>query len=80
MSTKLQRMRLSRNLTQVELAQKTGLNLRTLQYYEQGNKPIESARLDKLLKLCIALKFEINDIIDNPNSDHLYNEYKKGAE
>lgn len=80
MATKLQQMRLSRNLTQVELAQKTGLNLRTLQYYEQGNKPIESARLDKLLKLCIVLKCEINDIIDNPKSDDLYIKYKEGAE
>ena len=79
MSTKLQQMRLNRNLTQAELAQKTGLNLRTLQYYEQGNKPIESARLDKLLKLCIVLKCKINDIIDNPRSDHLYTEYEKGA-
>lgn len=80
MATKLQQMRLSKNLTQSELAQKTGLNLRTLQYYEQGNKPIESARLDKLLKLCIALKCEINDIIDNPESDYLYEEYKKRTE
>jgi DNA-binding Xre family transcriptional regulator len=80
MATKLQQMRLSRNLTQAELAQKTGLNLRTLQYYEQGNKPIESARLDKLLKLCIVLKCKISDIIDNPRSDYLYTEYEKGAE
>jgi DNA-binding Xre family transcriptional regulator len=59
-------MRLNRSLTQAELARKTGLNLRTLQYYEQGSKPIESARLDKLLKLCIVLDCEISDIIDNP--------------
>lgn len=78
--TKLKQLRLNKNLTQAELARETKLNLRTLQYYEQGSKPIESARLDKLMKLCLVLQCKISDIIDDPASIQLCNKYEKGVE
>lgn len=75
MSTKLKDIRLARGLTQSQLAAKTGLNIRTLQYYEQGNKKIECAKLKTILKICIVLNIEMNEIIDNQELLDLYERY-----
>ena len=75
MNTKLKEARLSTGLTQAELAAKTGLNLRTLQYYEQGNKKIEHAKMETILKICIVLNKEINEIIADPALLSLYETY-----
>lgn len=75
--TKLQKARILRGFTQVELAEQTGINLRSLQYYEQGCKDIEHVRLDKLLKLCLVLKCDLKDIVEDSNCRTLVNEYNK---
>lgn len=66
MTKKLKEMRQSRGLSQSQLAEKTGINIRTLQHYEQGSKNFDHARIDTILRVCIALGCKLDDIIENP--------------
>ena len=51
----LRQIRKSRNLTQKELAEMSGVNFRSLQDYEQGHKKLTSANGDILLRLSTVL-------------------------
>lgn len=73
--TRLKELRMQRNLTQQELAAMTGINIRTLQYYEQGTNKVDHARLDTILKLCVALRCEIGDLMEEKNWNSLYEDY-----
>ncbi len=75
--TNLKRLRLKSGLTQSQLAQVTGLNLRTLQYYEQGINKIDQARLTTLLKIAIALECKIKDLLEEQESIALCKKYEK---
>jgi len=78
-NTKLKAMRLQKNITQKELAAIADISQRVLQQYEQGTqREIDSARLDVILKLCIALDCEISDILEREETVALYNKYCKG--
>ena len=72
---KLQAVRKSRGLSQSELAQKSGINRRTLQDYEQGNKDLNSVKLETILRLCIALECKMIDIINSPDMVELLHQY-----
>ena len=50
-------------LTRAELAKETGINIRTIEAYEQGRKDINGAKLKTLLKLCLALNCSLEDIV-----------------
>lgn len=77
-NTKLKAMRLQKNITQKELAAIADISQRVLQQYEQGTqREIDSARLDVILKLCIALDCEISDILEREETVALYNKYCK---
>lgn len=65
MTKKLKEMRQSRGLSQSQLAEKTGINVRTIQHYEQGSKNFDHARIDTIIKVCIALNCKLEDIIEN---------------
>ena len=56
-------------LSQRELAVKAGINLRTLQDYEQGRKPINQAAAITVVKLAHALQCKITDLIE-PEEDN----------
>lgn len=62
---KLKKVRQAKGWSQSKLAENTGLNVRTLQHYEQGSKIFDHARLDTILKCAIALDCKIEDLIDN---------------
>lgn len=64
--TNLQKMRKSKNLSQSELASAAEINVRTLQHYEQGAKLIDNAHLDTIIRLCIVLNCNIEDILEKP--------------
>ena len=66
MSRKLKEMRQAKNLSQSQFAEKTGINLRTIQHYEQGSKNFDHARIDTILKTCIVLNCKLEDILENP--------------
>lgn len=51
----LSEIRKSRKMTQKELAQRSGVNFRSLQDYEQGHKKLTSASGDILLRLSTVL-------------------------
>lgn len=68
----LQKRRLDKDLTQNELAKKTGLALSTIRAYEQGQKIIENASLTNILKLCEVLECDIDRLIDNPDTINIY--------
>ena len=75
--TKLKALRVNSGLTQLEVSEKAGLNFRTYQYYEQGNKPIEGAKIEVLIKICLALKCKLDEIIDDPELVEIITEYQK---
>lgn len=59
----LQEIRKNRNLTQKELAQKAGINFRSLQDYEQGHKKLASANGDILLRLSTVLGCSVEELL-----------------
>jgi len=74
---KLKEIRQAKGLSQSQLAEKAGLNVRTLQHYEQGSKIFDHARLDTILKCAIALECKIEDIIDNAEYLNLIQKYQE---
>lgn len=73
---KLKEVRLTKGLTQKQLADAVGMNIRTLQHYEQGSKIFDHARLDTLLKICLALECKLADIIENEEYIDLIQKYE----
>lgn len=60
---KLKLMRENAGLSQSELAKISGVNLRSLQDYEQGHKSLLSAKGETLLRLSKALGYSVEDIL-----------------
>ena len=63
---KLKEKRQAAGLSQSQLAEKSGINVRTIQHYEQGSKIFDHAHIDTILKICIALNCKLEDVIDSP--------------
>lgn len=61
----LKKNRESAGMTQTELADKSGINVRMIQKYEQGSNDLNGAKLVTLLKLCNALDCTLSSIITN---------------
>lgn len=74
--SKLQILRNEKGLSQGKLAEITGISVRTIQMYEQGYRDVTSAKIDILLKLCIALDCKLEELIC-PKFEKLYSEYNK---
>lgn len=64
--TKLQQLRTSKNLSQQQLADLAGVNVRVLQHYEQGSRRVDYARMDTIMKLAKALDCKMVEIIEDP--------------
>lgn len=64
--SKLKRIRESRGLSQTELAEQSGVNLRNIQMYEQRGNNIDRAQAQILYKLTRILGCNIEDILENP--------------
>lgn len=73
---KLKELRMAQGLSQSQLAEKAGTNVRTLQYYEQGYKNINNARIDILIKYCLALGCKLSDLIEDPEYVELLKKYE----
>lgn len=61
--TNLSRIRKMRNITQEELAEKSGVSVNTIRAYERKSKDIGKAQVDILIKLSNGLKCTIEDIL-----------------
>lgn len=65
---KLKYIRKKKGMTRKELSEKSGINIRTIEGYEQGNRDIEMAYIDTLLSLSISLECKISDLLENKNT------------
>lgn len=63
--TNLKRIRTAYGLTQVELAERSGVSLRSIQMYEQRNKNINKASVDSMYSLAKVLGCTVEDLIEN---------------
>ena len=60
---KLKTARLKVGLSQSQLAEKSGVSVRMIQYYEQGVKDINKAAVITVLKLADALGVDVRELI-----------------
>lgn len=74
---KLKAKRLETGMSQSQLAEKANLNVRTIQHYEQGSKNFDHARIDTILKVCLALNCKFVEVIENQNFVDLLDQYEK---
>ena len=63
---KLKRIRESRGLSQTELAEQSGINVRNIQMYEQRVNDIDKAQAHTLYKLSRVLGCSVEDLLENP--------------
>lgn len=63
---KLKRIRESRGLSQTELAELSGINVRNIQMYEQRVNDIDKAQAHTLYKLSRVLGCSVEDLLENP--------------
>ena len=61
--TKLQEYRKLAGLSQSQLADKTGIGIRTIQSYESGNRSLENAAAVTVLQFAKALGCTVEDLI-----------------
>lgn len=61
----IKEIREDREITQLELSQKSGVNFRMIQKYESGERNIDGAKLETLIKLSKVLKCNIRNILNN---------------
>ena len=61
--TRLKQRRINAGISQRELAERSGVPLRTIQEYEQGRKDIRKAQVEYLVLLAQVLCCEVGDII-----------------
>lgn len=59
----LREVRKKADLSQSQLAEKSGINVRIIQYYEQGSRDINGAKLATLVDLAEALNCKLSDVI-----------------
>lgn len=62
--TNLKRYRLKAGLSQAQLAEESGVPLRTIQQYEQRQKKINAARAEYVIRLAKALYCEPEDLME----------------
>ena len=73
---KLQNVRISRGLSQSQLAEKANMSVRTLQNYETGYRSIENANLSTLCRLAVALNCQLVDLVESEELIDLLNKLK----
>lgn len=76
MESKLKVMREMCELTQREVAELSGVSFRMIKDYEQGQRDINGAKLLTLLKLCLALRCRLEDVVDDVETLELLRQYE----
>lgn len=64
-------------ISQEQLAEAAGVNVRMYQKYEQGDRDISKAQLSTLLRICKALSCKLSDIVTDAETSELLAEYEK---
>ncbi len=62
--TRLKQLRQLVGLSQRELAERSGISLRTIQQFEQRKRNINKAQIDTLLPLSMALYCDVRDLLE----------------
>ena len=62
--SKLKGIRIASGITQKELSERSGINARIIQYYEQGYRDINKAQAITLYKLAQELKCTVEDLLE----------------
>jgi DNA-binding XRE family transcriptional regulator len=62
--TNLKRIRTTYGFTQAELAQRSGVSLRSIQMYEQRNKNINKASVDTIYQIAKVLGCTMEDLVE----------------
>lgn len=76
MKSKLAILRNKRGLSQRQLAIKSGVPTKSIQFYEQSPTKIDGAKLNTLCKLSVALECKIEDIIEGAELKEKYKEVR----
>jgi len=66
---KLKVIRTKVGLSQSQLAHKSGINVRTIQNYEQGVKDINKAQAIKLYKISKVLNCSIEELLEHSDKE-----------
>ena len=61
---KLKKIRVQQELSQFQLAKASGVSLRMLQKYEQGDRDIKKAQAETVYKLAKTLNCKMEELID----------------
>lgn len=61
----LKEIRESRGMSQQDLADKSGINKRMIQAYEQGYRDINGAKLSTLVTFCLTLECHLFEVVDD---------------
>lgn len=67
--SKLQDLRKKQNFSQSELAKISKVNIRMIQYYEQGMRDINKAQAITLYRIAKALNCHIEDLLNLENEE-----------
>ena len=62
--TKLQEVRKEKGMSQSQLANKAGLNVRMLQHYEQGTRSINGAAAMTVYRIAEVLDCNVKDLLE----------------
>lgn len=60
---KLKQIREKRGLSQKQLVEQSGVNIRVIQCYEQGTRNINNGELRNLVRLAITLQCHITELL-----------------
>ena len=71
--TKLKQVRKAKGLTQKELAEATGMSMRTLQHLEQGARDLNGAAAMTVYTIAKALGVEMTELLDIPEPEETHN-------
>lgn len=73
----LKKLRIKKGLSQAQLAKVTTIPLSTIIKYEDNYANINRAKLENLLKICIALGCRVEDIITEDSLKEILSKYNK---
>lgn len=73
---KLRVVRVKRGLSQIELAEVSGVKVQSIRRFEQNPNSVKETRLDTLCALSEALDCKITDIIDDKELVERFNKVK----
>lgn len=76
-NARLQQLRKATKLSQSQLAEAAGVDIRMYQNYEQGVRDISKAQLSTLLRICNTLSCKLSDIVTDQETAELLIKYER---